>query len=91
MWFVAQLCFNYSLATTTVTSNTILSSSSSLFTYVLSCALMLEAFTAFKLTAILICITGTPALVCSTPSPNMGLTYHLGHAGDLCPYYADLK
>ena len=64
MWFVAQLCFNYSLATTTVTSNTILASTSSLFTYVLACALMLEAFTAFKLTAILVCITGTTAPVC---------------------------
>ena len=72
MWFIAQLCFNYSLATTTVTSNTILSSSSSLFTYVLSCALMLEAFTAFKLTAILICITGTPADACITPCRTWG-------------------
>ena len=81
MWFVAQLCFNYSLATTTVTSNTILSSSSSLFTYVLSCALQLEAFTAFKLTAILICITGTLALVSSTLPSNMGFTCPLGDAG----------
>ena len=74
MWFIAQLCFNYSLATTTVTSNTILSSSSSLFTYVLSCALMLEAFTAFKLAAILICITGMPAYVCSALLSNMEVT-----------------
>ncbi len=61
LWFAAQLCFNYSLAATTVTSNTILASTSSLFTYALSCVLLREAFTAYKLTAILLCITGPPA------------------------------
>lgn len=60
LWFFAQLCFNYSLSATTVTSNTILASTSSLFTYALSCVLLREAFTAFKLTAILLCIGGAP-------------------------------
>lgn len=60
LWFFAQLCFNYSLSATTVTSNTILASTSSLFTYALSCVLLREAFTAYKLTAILLCIGGAP-------------------------------
>ena len=58
LWFGAQLAFNFSLSMTNVTSNTILSSTSGLFTYVLSCLLLGEAFNLVKLLSILICITG---------------------------------
>ena len=75
LWFFAQLCFNYSLSATTVTSNTILASTSSLFTYALSCVLLHEAFTAYKLTAILLCIGGAH-MGCLYPcfSPHFALS-----------------
>ncbi|KAI3712732.1 hypothetical protein L1987_71297 [Smallanthus sonchifolius] len=44
-WFLAQLSFNLSLKYTTVTSNTILSSSSSLFTFLVSLVFLGEKFT----------------------------------------------
>ena len=58
LWFGAQLAFNFSLSLTNVTSNTILSSTSGLFTYGLSCLLLGEAYTLKKLLSILICIAG---------------------------------
>ena len=65
---------------TNVTSNTILSSTSGLFTYVLSCLLLAEAFNLVKLLSILICITGAPpfqiACVCKVPSPWVKLAPH---------------
>ena len=39
LWFAAQLCFNYSLLYTSVTSNSILSTSSSVFTSACPCTL----------------------------------------------------
>ena len=58
IWFAAQLTFNFSLSITNVTSNTILSSTSSLFTFGLSCILLKETFTAVKLASIAGCIAG---------------------------------
>ncbi|XP_021763444.1 thiamine-repressible mitochondrial transport protein THI74-like [Chenopodium quinoa] len=58
-WFLAQLTFNLSLKYTTVTSNTILSTSSSLFTFMLSLAFLGEKFTWLKLMGVLLCMGGT--------------------------------
>lgn len=58
-WFLAQLTFNLSLKYTTVTSNTILSTSSSLFTFILSLAFLGEKFTWLKLIGVLLCMGGT--------------------------------
>ncbi|KAL9235661.1 hypothetical protein vseg_010403 [Gypsophila vaccaria] len=58
-WFMAQLTFNLSLKYTTVTSNTILSTSSSLFTFLLSLATLGEKFTLLKLIGVLLCMGGT--------------------------------
>ena len=60
LWFAAQYTFNLSLSETTVTSNTILASTSSLFTYGLSCALLLETFLLPKLAFIFLCMAGEP-------------------------------
>ena len=67
LWFGAQLTFNFSLSMTNVTSNTILSSTSSLFTFGLSCLLLGETYTSVKLLSIMVCIAGT-FLDSSTPS-----------------------
>jgi drug/metabolite transporter (DMT)-like permease len=58
LWFIAQLLFNYSLQLTSVTSNTILSSSSSLFTFALSMLFLEEPYLAAKLLSIAACIGG---------------------------------
>ncbi|KAJ7257260.1 hypothetical protein O6H91_22G066500 [Diphasiastrum complanatum] len=59
IWFMAQFTFNLSLKYTTVTSNTILSSTSSLFTFMTSVSLLGEKFTAVKLVSVLLCMAGT--------------------------------
>ncbi|XP_047338844.1 thiamine-repressible mitochondrial transport protein THI74-like [Impatiens glandulifera] len=58
-WFLAQLTFNLSLQYTTVTSNTILSSSSSLFTFLVSLSFLGEKFTWLKFFSVLLCMGGT--------------------------------
>ncbi|CAL9219943.1 unnamed protein product [Arabidopsis halleri] len=58
-WFLAQLTFNVSLKYTTVTSNTILSSASSLFTFLVSLIFLGEKFTWLKLFSVLLCMSGT--------------------------------
>ncbi|XP_009334936.2 uncharacterized transporter C405.03c [Pyrus x bretschneideri] len=58
-WFFAQLTFNLSLKYTTVTSNTILSSSSSLFTFLVALVFLGEQFTLVKLISVLLCMGGT--------------------------------
>lgn len=57
-WFLAQLCFNTSLHLTSVTSNTILSSPSSLFTYLLSVIILHEQFSYGKLSGVGLTIVG---------------------------------
>ncbi|KAF7110812.1 hypothetical protein CFC21_110894 [Triticum aestivum] len=58
-WFLAQLTFNLSLRYTTVTSNTILSSTSTLFTFLVALVFLGETFTWLKLISVLLCIAGT--------------------------------
>jgi solute carrier family 35 protein F5 len=65
LWFLAQWSFNASLALTSVTSNTILSSTSSLFTFFLSILLLGEVFSSSKLLAIMACIVGTALVTLS--------------------------
>lgn len=59
VWFLAQLTFNLSLKYTTVTSNTILSSASSLFTFLVSLVFLGERFTWLKLFSVFLCMGGT--------------------------------
>jgi multidrug transporter EmrE-like cation transporter len=58
LWFLAQLCFNLALSMTSVTSNTILSSPSSLFTFFLSVLFLGERFTIAKLVAVALTVVG---------------------------------
>ncbi|GAB4821963.1 hypothetical protein N2152v2_009009 [Parachlorella kessleri] len=59
LWYLAQLTFNLSLAHTSVTSNTVLSSTSSLFTFLISVWVLHEVFNVKKLLCILLLIAGT--------------------------------
>lgn len=58
-WFLAQFTFNLSLKYTSVTSNTVLSSVSSLFTFLVSLAFLGEKFTWVKLVSVILCMAGT--------------------------------
>ncbi|GJP38102.1 hypothetical protein CLOM_g22545 [Closterium sp. NIES-68] len=59
VWFLAQFTFNLSLTYTSVTSNTVLSCTSSLFTFALSVYLLHEHFCLRKLLSVLLCVAGT--------------------------------
>lgn len=61
LWYLAQFTFNSSLSMTSVTSNTILSSTSALFTFLFAVGLLAEAFTLWKLAFILLLIVGEGA------------------------------
>ncbi|XP_073112612.1 thiamine-repressible mitochondrial transport protein THI74 [Elaeis guineensis] len=69
-WFLAQLTFNLSLKYTTVTSNTILSSTSSLFTFLVALAFLGEKFTWVKLISVLLCMGGTIIVSLADSNPN---------------------
>jgi solute carrier family 35, member F5 len=59
LWYFAQLLFNASLKLTSVTSNTILSSTSALFTLAFSAAALAEPCTLRKVGYILLLVAGT--------------------------------
>ena len=62
LWYLAQLTFNMSLQATSVTSNTLLSSTSVLFTYLLSVAVLGERFATWKLGCIALLMGGSSAV-----------------------------
>ncbi|XP_044494443.1 thiamine-repressible mitochondrial transport protein THI74-like [Mangifera indica] len=84
-WFLAQLTFNLSLKYTTVTSNTILSSVSSLFTFLVALAFLGEKFTWVKFISVLLCMVGTiiVSLGDSESSTSLGVTASNPLLGDI--------
>lgn len=83
-WFLAQLTFNLSLKYTSVTSNTILSTASSLFTFLFSLAFLSEKFTWVKLASVLLCMAGTivVSLGDSSSSSSLNVTSSRPVLGD---------
>lgn len=61
VWFIAQYTFTLSLANTSVTSNTILSSSSSMWTLLTSALVLRERITCIKLAAVAAVMAGACA------------------------------
>ncbi|CAH8343720.1 unnamed protein product [Eruca vesicaria subsp. sativa] len=82
-WFLAQLTFNLSLKYTTVTSNTILSSSSSLFTFLVSLIFLGEKFTWLKLFSVLLCMSGTIIVSLGDSESNSNATAKNPLLGDV--------
>ncbi|XVF21401.1 hypothetical protein REPUB_Repub12eG0087200 [Reevesia pubescens] len=84
-WFLAQLTFNFSLKYTGVTSNTILSSASSLFTFLVSLAFLGEKFTWVKLVSVILCMAGTiiVSLGDSSNSKNLSVVASNPVLGDI--------
>ena len=70
LWFAAQLCFNYSLLYTSVTSNSILSTSSSVFTFGLSVYFVGERYNAERLVAIAAYVLGSVLVTLSDHRDN---------------------
>ncbi|CCI44527.1 unnamed protein product [Albugo candida] len=58
LWFLANLTYNASLDMTSVTSSTIISSTSTVFTLLLSVLVLQEQFTWLKLTGVVLCMLG---------------------------------
>lgn len=71
-WFLAQFTFNLSLQYTSVSSNTILSSISSLFTFLLSIRFLGEKFTIFKLVAVFFSFSGMVVISLADLQNNPG-------------------
>ncbi|EOA30591.1 hypothetical protein CARUB_v10013723mg [Capsella rubella] len=82
-WFLAQLTFNVSLKYTTVTSNTILSSASSLFTFLVSLMFLGEKFTWLKLFSVLLCMSGTIIVSMGDSESNSSATAKNPLLGDI--------
>jgi len=83
-WFAAQFTFNLSLKYTTVTSNTILSSASSLFTFLVSMAVLREKFTWLKLCSVLLCMLGTIVVSLADSEQDKGSVSHAVWGDMLC-------
>ena len=71
LWFLAQLAFNQSLALTSVTSNSILSTSSALFTFGLSVWLVGERYSRERLAAVVCYMIGA-GVVAWADAPGAG-------------------
>ena len=70
-WFLAQYTYNASLRFTSITSNTVISTSSSLYTFLFGLAFLGEKFTWGKLAVLLACLGGA-AVTCIGDHMNGG-------------------
>ena len=81
LWFLAQLAFNQSLALTSVTSNSILSTSSALFTFGLSVWLVGERYSRERLAAVVCYMIGA-GVVAWADAPGAGSSGASASASD---------
>ena len=70
VWVMAQLAFDYSLLMTTVTANSMLSSSSAVFTFVVSVYAGLDKFSWMKVAAIAAYVVGTVLVTLADRDPR---------------------
>jgi len=84
IWFSAQYMFNLSLSKTSVTANTILSSLATLFTFLLSVAVLRERFTLRKLLGVGLCILGTALVTVRDSDSEAGGSRDTGVGDLLC-------
>mmetsp|Transcript_53532 Transcript_53532/g.122074 ORF Transcript_53532/g.122074 Transcript_53532/m.122074 type:complete len:339 (+) Transcript_53532:36-1052(+) len=71
LWFLANWTYNQSLSMTSVTSSTIISTTSTLFSFILSVLFTGEKFTLLKLFGVALCMAGT-VLVTLADATNRG-------------------
>jgi len=82
-WFLANFLYNVSLQYTSVTSSTILSGTSAIFTLVLGALFRLEKVTWFKSFGVAICMLGTICVGLSDRRSEKGSGTFLGDLGSL--------
>ena len=70
IWVLAQLAFNYSLLMTSVTANSMLSSSSAVFTFCVSVYMGLDKFTWMKVAAVAAYVCGTVLVTLADRDPR---------------------
>ncbi|KAG7380727.1 hypothetical protein PHYPSEUDO_006909 [Phytophthora pseudosyringae] len=80
LWFVANFTYNESLNLTSVTSSTILSATSSVFTLVLAVWILKERFTWLKALGVALCMAGN----CTTLAKDSSGGISEGFWGDVC-------
>ncbi|KAF0682829.1 Aste57867_25128 [Aphanomyces stellatus] len=78
LWFIANCCYNFSLNMTSVTSSTIISSTSSMFTFALSVLFLKEKFSWAKMAGVAFCMTG-----------NIFTAFHDGSSGSTETFFGD--
>ncbi|KAG1689764.1 hypothetical protein DVH05_001969 [Phytophthora capsici] len=80
LWFIANFTYNESLNLTSVTSSTILSATSSIFTLILAVWILKERFTWLKALGVLLCMAGN----CTTLAKDSTGGISEGFWGDVC-------
>ncbi|CAH0483009.1 unnamed protein product [Peronospora belbahrii] len=85
LWFIANFTYNESLNLTSVSSSTIVSSTSTVFTFLLSVVALKEPFVWMKLAGVIFCMAGNISTIFNDGETNGG-TDHV--VGDLVALFA---
>jgi solute carrier family 35, member F5 len=88
LWFLANWTYNQSLSMTSVTSSTIISTTSSLFSFILSVIFTGEKFTVLKLCGVLFCMGGTVMITLSDGDDGSKPTHEF--LGDLVALFSSV-
>lgn len=87
LWFVANFTYNQSLNMTSVTSSTIVSSTSTVFTFLLSVLVLREPFRWLKLAGVVLCMAGNMTTILNDSGDgDAGVSDHV--LGDLVALFA---
>ncbi|RLN59008.1 hypothetical protein BBJ29_005473 [Phytophthora kernoviae] len=85
LWFTANFTYNESLNLTSVSSSTIVSSTSTVFTFLLSVCALKEPFVWMKLAGVMLCMTGNITTIFNDVGEDNGADHA---AGDLVALFA---
>lgn len=89
LWFVANFTYNQSLNMTSVTSSTIVSSTSTVFTFLLSVCALREPFRWLKLAGVVLCMAGNMTTILNDSDGGDGEDAATDHVfGDLVALFA---
>ncbi|KAF1772304.1 Solute carrier family 35 member SLC35F1/F2/F6 [Phytophthora cactorum] len=78
LWFIANFTYNESLNLTSVSSSTIVSSTSTVFTFLLSVVALKEPFVWMKLAGVVLCMAGNISTIFNDEGADGGTDHVLG-------------
>ncbi|CAI5735282.1 unnamed protein product [Hyaloperonospora brassicae] len=78
LWFIANVTYNESLNLTSVSSSTIVSSTSTVFTFLLSVVALKEPFVWTKLAGVMLCMAGNISTIMNDEGTHSGTDHVLG-------------